>query len=384
MPAQESHEIDPAKLGERLSSLPGIAELRRAAGGAQVYLVGGVVRDLLLGRLRADLDLAVEGDVRPLAAALGGEMVEHDRFSTASVRIGELEVDIARTRAESYPHPGALPEVRPAPLAEDLARRDFTVNAMAVPLRGTPELIDPRGGLDDLRAGLLRVLHERSFADDPTRALRGARYAARFRFALEPGTEALLAEADLSTVSGDRVIAELARIAAESRPSAALELIASWGLLELGKGPRLAAALERVFERSEWAEYADRETAILLAVAPGDRPLQLRRRAGKLARARPGSAAESVYLASGHAAEVLALARASGAAWLDDYVARLRHYELEIDGFDLIDAGVPEGPAIGLGLDAALEAKLNGEISGAEQELRVALEAAQGAEKRDH
>jgi tRNA nucleotidyltransferase (CCA-adding enzyme) len=81
---------------------------------------------------------------------------------------------------------------------------------------------------------------------------------------------------------------------------------------------------------------------------------------------------------------VLALARASGAAWLDDYVARLRHYELEIDGFDLIDAGVPEGPAIGLGLDAALEAKLNGEISGAEQELRVALEAAQGAEKRDH
>ena len=156
-------------------------------------------------------------------------MTAHERFGTATVRVGDLVVDLARSRAEAYEHPGALPAVTPAPIAEDLARRDFTINAMALPLTGEAELIDPHGGLDDLRAGRLRVLHEGSFVDDPTRALRAARYAARFGFGLEPRTEELLRAADLSTVSDDRVQAELRRIAAEDDPAAALALILAWG-----------------------------------------------------------------------------------------------------------------------------------------------------------
>src|SRR4051794_7438973 len=149
----------------------------RAAASEPVYLVGGAVRDLLLGRGRADIDLVVEGDAAALAAQLGADVVSHERFATAKVGLAGHEIDIAAARSETYPDPGALPVVEPAAGIEaDLARRDFTINAMAVPLREEPWLIDPYGGGADLEAGLLRVLHERSFADDPTRALRAARY----------------------------------------------------------------------------------------------------------------------------------------------------------------------------------------------------------------
>jgi tRNA nucleotidyltransferase (CCA-adding enzyme) len=375
-----TREIDPGLLPERLDALEGIAELREAARGQPVYLVGGAVRDLLLGKERTDLDLAVDGEIAPLANALGGELIEHERFSTGGVSAGELYVDIARTRRESYPSPGALPEVSPAPLEQDLARRDFTINAMAVPLEGEPELIDPHGGLDDLRGGVLRILHPDSFVDDPTRALRAARYVARLELALDPDTEPALLLADMAAVSEDRVTAELARIAGEERPSAALKLVAEWGVLDLGSGARLAEAVETLFERQpEWAEFADRETAILLAVAPGDHPSRLRGRATKLARVSTGSPAQRWHLADGHPPPVLALARAADAEWIDDYVTRLRHVELEIWGYDLLEAGIPEGPEIGRGLDAALNARLNGEVSNRDEELRVALEAARGS-----
>ena len=370
-------QIDPAELPQRLDALEGIEQLREAARGLSAFLVGGAVRDLLLGERRTDIDVAVEGEIAPLAEALGGEVVEHERFSTATVSAGELELDIARTRRERYPEPGALPEVAPAPLAEDLSRRDFTINAMALPLEGQPLLIDPHGGLDDLQAGVVRFLHGDSFIDDPTRALRAARYVARLGFELDPATESALRQADLSTVSEDRVTAELARIAAEQRPSAALERVADWRLLGLGAGPKVARALEELFEsRPEWHEFADRETAILLAVAPGEHPARLRAAATKLARAEPASPAQRWHLADGHPAPVLALARVAGADWLDDYVGRLRHVKLEIWGYDLLAAGVPEGPAIGRGLDAALRARLNGEVSSRDEELRVALQAA--------
>jgi tRNA nucleotidyltransferase (CCA-adding enzyme) len=232
--------------------------------------------------------------------------------------------------------------------------------------------------VDDLRAGVLRVIHDGSFVDDPTRALRAARYVARLGLEPEPQTKKLLGEADLSTVSDDRVVAELARIAAEERPAVPLELLTSWGVLDLGTAARLAAELQRLFEGNpEWRGFADPETSILLAAAPGDHPAQLRQRAAKLAKHDPpGSPAQIQVLAHGHVPEVLAIARAAGASWLDDYVARLRHVELEISGEDLIEAGIPEGPAIGRGLNAALLAKLDGEISGHEDELRVALAAA--------
>src|SRR5581483_7318244 len=185
-------KIDPSLLPERLGELAGLDRVREAAAGLAAYLVGGSVRDLLLGRERADIDVAVEGDaIDELAERLGGAARTHERFATATVRTDGLEIDLAATRAEAYPRPGALPEISPAPLRDDLARRDFTINAMAVPLASPSDLVDPHGGLGALERGELRVLHDRSFVDDPTRALRAARYMSRYGFTLEPSTAEL-------------------------------------------------------------------------------------------------------------------------------------------------------------------------------------------------
>ncbi len=369
-----SSQIDPAHLPELVEALPGIEALRGIAEIVPAYLVGGAVRDLLLGIEGVDLDLAIDGDPDALAGAPGFELEREGLFLTGRLELGELKIDVARTRAESYPHPGALPEVRPAPIAEDLARRDFTVNAMAFPLAGDGELLDPHGGLDDLRAGVLRVLHDRSFIDDPTRALRAARYAARFGFDLEPGSARLLAAADLSTVSDDRVQGELGRLAAEEDPAKALRLIVDWGLmLPLDpEAPGRVAEVTRLATTPPWVGWADRELAVELAMV---RPLPQVR---ELVSATPERPSEAVRLAEPWDAAQLLVARALGAEWLDRYAEQWRHLRLEITGEDLIAEGIPQGPAIGHGLEAALSGKLDGELSGREEELRIALAAARG------
>jgi len=369
MPSSRGNEDD---LGAAVSrAIPELDRLREAAAGAPLYLVGGAVRDLLLGQPRADVDVVVEGDAVEVARRLGGEALEHERFSTAKATLGDLQVDLASARAESYPSPGALPEVRPAGLNEDLARRDFTVNAMALPLQGEPELIDPHSGSSDLEAGLLRVLHDRSFVDDPTRALRAARYAARFGFELEPLTAELLREADLGTVSGDRRAAELLRLASEPQAARGLQLASEWGLVRPRHGAdELLPAVEALLAEPPWSEIAARPRAILVAaVGPAGREAEL-------AAAQPSRPSEGVQLTLGARPEELVLARAMGAEWLDDYLREWRNVGLEIDGADLIAAGVPEGPAVGRGLEEALRRKLDGEIDGRENELEVALRAA--------
>lgn len=353
-------------------------ELRavREAAVEPAYVVGGAVRDLLLGRARADLDLVVEGAAAALASRLGADVVSHERFATAKVSLNGHEIDIATARTESYPEPGALPVVEPAARVEaDLARRDFTINAMAIQLDGGSDLIDPHGGQADLAAGLLRVLHSGSFADDPTRALRAARYAARFGFELEPETETLLREADLSTVSIDRRDAELLRLAGETEAPRAFALVAEWGLLDLREGGnQLMADLTELLQASLWGEFAPRDRALLAAA--------LGQGGGEeaLAEARPARPSEAVALAAGHDPVELALARALGAEWLDRYLAEWRDVRLEIDGEALIAAGIPQGPAIGRGLDEALRRKLDGEIAGRDQELELALEVARSGD----
>jgi tRNA nucleotidyltransferase (CCA-adding enzyme) len=359
-------------LAEALARVhPELGAVREAAQ-EPVYLVGGAVRDLLLGRGRADIDLVVEGDAATLASRLGAGAVSHERFATAKVGLDGHEVDIAAARAESYPHPGALPVVSPAAHVEaDLARRDFTINAMAIPLRGEPRLIDPYGGRADLTAGLLRVLHPRSFEDDPTRALRAARYAARFGFELEPETAALLREADLGTVSADRRDAELRRLAGEAEAPRAFALLAEWGLVDLRKGgAELAARVADLLASELWTGLAPRDRA-LFAAALGPRGGE-----EELAAAHPEQPSDAVALAARRGPVELVLARALGAEWLDRYLAEWRDVALEIDGQDLMAAGVPQGPAIGRGLQEALRRKLDGEIAGREEEMAVALEAA--------
>jgi tRNA nucleotidyltransferase (CCA-adding enzyme) len=359
---------------------PELSAVREAAL-EPVFVVGGAVRDLLLGRGRADLDLVVEGDAFALAARLGAEPLAHERFGTAKVRLEGYEVDIAAARSEAYAAPGTLPEVAPAPLAEDLQRRDFTVNAMAIPLAGETELIDPHGGGADLEAGLLRVLHPASFVDDPTRALRAARYASRLGLSLEPETEALLRATDLGTISDDRRRAELLRLAAEPEAVRGFGLLTGWGLMALREseidrgidGLELAGEVATLLEAPPWSEVAPRPPA-LIAAALGPAGVE----AG-LAAADPQRPSDAVDLARGLDPVALVLARALGATWLDRYVSEWHQVSLEIDGGDLLAAGVPQGPALGRGLDAALRLKLDGEICGREQELAAALEASRGS-----
>ncbi len=350
---------------------PELATVREAAR-EPVYLVGGAVRDLLLGRPKADVDLAVAGEVGALAGRLGAITAEHERFGTVKVELDGHEVDLAGLRTERYPEPGALPVVsRAGSVEEDLARRDFTINAMAIPLQGEARLIDPFGGERDLEAGLLRVLHDRSFGDDPTRAIRAARYASRFGFALEPRTEELVRGTDLSTVSADRRRAELERLAAEERAYEGFQLLAEWGAIDLRPGGlNLMEAVGELLRRPQWAEAVPRERA-LVAAALG--PAGAEEVLASMWVPKPG---EGVDLAERRDPVELILARAMGADWLDLYLSRWRKVELEIDGDDLIAAGIEEGPAIGRGLRAARNRKLEGEVHGREEELAAALAAA--------
>src|SRR5919202_5065592 len=216
-----------------LRAAPGAGPaLDALAGEPAVHVVGGAVRDALLEQVPRELDFVVEGDARPVArraaGRLGGEVLVHERFGTVIVRAPGVTFDVASARTETYPAPGALPEVRAgATLREDLARRDFTVNAMAVRLADGARTAWP-GAQEDLAARVLRVLHRASFRDDPTRLLRLARYGARLGFVPDPDTDALAEEAvaggAVGTVSGGRLGAELRLLLRERQPPALVAL----------------------------------------------------------------------------------------------------------------------------------------------------------------
>src|SRR6478672_11974818 len=199
-----------------------LRELGRSADGEGIglYLVGGVVRDLLLKRENWDLDLTVEGDGIAFARAVSERyragLAVFERFATSRLVFLEgLKIDIATTRRESYPRPAALPDVESASLNEDLYRRDFTINAMAIQLNTARfgRLSDPYGGRQDLKAKTLRVLHTCSFRDDPTRIFRAIRFEQRFGFRLERTTMRLLAQAAstnlIQQLSGPRLQNEI-------------------------------------------------------------------------------------------------------------------------------------------------------------------------------
>ena len=370
--------LDPDALAASVEALPGVPQLRAAAGDVPIHLVGGAVRDLL-HLVPPDLDVAVEGDPAPIARQLGGEVHAHERFGTVRTVVEGRPVDLARTRTETYPEPGALPVVSWAGIDEDLARRDFTVTAMAVPRSGEPRVLDPFGGAADLEAGLLRVLHERSFEDDPTRAIRAARYASRLDLDLEERTRTWLEASDLRTVSAERAEAELRRLAAEPQALRALALLVEWGVVEADL--ELGARAHAFATAAGYAGLADPAAVLLAASAV---------RAGsysagaELPAARDLAAADAGLPPSaltahgrGRAGVELVIARALGANWIDSYVSEWRGVRLEIGGADLLSAGVRQGPEVGRGLAAALGAKLDGKVAGREAELDAALRAAE-------
>jgi tRNA nucleotidyltransferase (CCA-adding enzyme) len=206
-----------------------------------LYIVGGPVRDCLLRRTVTDLDLTTEGDALTLARTaaheLGGAWKKFERFGTAKLFFPgrSSPIDLATTRTETYTHPGALPDVTRGTIHTDLVRRDFTFNALAIRLDGDHqgELIDRHDGEQDLRQGLVRVLHARSFEDDPTRLFRGARFEQRFSFAFAPDTLQLIPPAlpVLDQVSGDRIRHELELIFCEVQPLKSLLRLHELGIL---------------------------------------------------------------------------------------------------------------------------------------------------------
>ncbi len=207
--------------------------------GQSLYLVGGVVRDLLLGRTNLDLDLVVEGNAIELAQKLTeinpGKIITHPRFNTATIQWDKWSVDLATARSETYTKPGALPTVKPSSINSDLFRRDFTINTMAIYLNPGHygKLIDLHRGKDDLEHTLLRVLHEKSFTDDATRILRGLRYEQRLNFRLEPTTLQLLKRdiPMLDTISGDRIRHEFELMLKEKYPERILRRAEELGVL---------------------------------------------------------------------------------------------------------------------------------------------------------
>jgi tRNA nucleotidyltransferase (CCA-adding enzyme) len=407
---------------ERMRELPGAEELLDlAAGRDDVEIVGGAVRDLLLERAPRELDVVVASDAsafaRDLASSLGippgahtggsSGIALHERFGTALVWWQGGRVDIARRRAEAYSAPGALPDVRAGTPEQDLLRRDFTVNAIAVVLGG------PRMGslsavphaLEDLTGSRLRVLHERSFVDDPTRLLRLARYLARLGFEPEQHTAELAAQAiadgGLSGVSGARVGAELRLLLEEPDPLAALASLSELGILQaLHPGLRFERQLARralaalpgngrpevlllaalllgisgdppadperpMLALLDHLEFTagDRDRVITSALAAPLLPerLEAARTPSQIGEAARGVPIEAVALARSLAeVEGRPAAAAAAARWLSD----LRHVRLQITGDDLLAAGISPGPEIGRRLGLALQRKLDGELDG--------------------
>jgi tRNA nucleotidyltransferase (CCA-adding enzyme) len=403
-----------SELGARVEELVGMDRVLPAlAGLPPAYLVGGAVRDLLLGAGGVDLDLAFEGDARAaareLAHRLGGEAEDHERFGTASVQADDLRLDLATARRERYRHPGELPEVEPAPIVEDLGRRDFSVNAMAIALADAQRgrLLDPHGGRADLEAATIRVLHRHSFVDDPTRILRGVRLEARLGFAFDPETEALaraaVVERVLDTVSRNRLGHELMVLLGESRRREALarlvDLEASGALHPalVDVDVEAAAAAGRAAEVTG-ADPALAGLAGLLAARPHELEglvaglgldAETRGRAVRAARSAPALANELRAdaapsdlhrLLHEEPPEALALSVALGAPpnAVSRYLGEVAGVALEIGGDDLVAAGVEPSAAIGRALEETLRRKLDGRVAGRDEELRCALRLALG------
>jgi tRNA nucleotidyltransferase (CCA-adding enzyme) len=381
--------------------------------GAPAYAVGGFVRDLLTGAAPPDVDLVIEGDgvdfARRLAEEIGGTVLVHRSFGTASIEGGRApagagldgvalgRVDVASARRERYATAGALPDVEPADLREDLRRRDFSVNAMALAL--APDrfgrLLDPLGGQGDIRRCRLRVLHPLSFVEDPTRVFRAARYASRLGFRPDAATLAAIRLAvehpNYVALSGQRLWREIELAAAEPRARLVFERLVRWGATSLwnldGATSRYLASSERLWR---WARSAgvvvDPAELALLALTLGRPSEMVERSLDRLALTGEPRARLEAGMLAGPLARQLEAARlapsavserldaapeaAALAAWLRGgararrriqwYLAQGRAVRPRLTGRDLLALGVPPGPRVGVALGMLRRHRLDG------------------------
>ncbi len=401
------------------------------ACGVPVFLIGGAVRDLLLDIPNLDIDVVVEGDgvelAERLAEAFSGKCSVHTRFGTATVRLdGGWKIDVASARTEHYVRPAALPSVEFAGLKDDLYRRDFTMNAMAVQLNldAFGRLIDYFGGRGDLEDGLVRVLHNLSFIDDPTRIFRAIRFEQRYRFTMESQTEALLQYAlesqFLDSLSSDRIRDELVLLLSEPDPVPAIHRMAHLLVLEhihrhLAFDEAVLEELHRTTRIIDWIADLDPPVAFdrwavyLIPLLRDMTPSEVRGLARRLhftqrvidalsqAReaadmvlaalsAEPDLKPSQVYdlLCDMPAESIVHLIVRAGEGSIAErhlgaYLTTHRHVRLVVAGADLLSAGFAPGPGYGRVLRQVLTEKLDGAIAGPEQERQRLFELAEAS-----
>jgi tRNA nucleotidyltransferase (CCA-adding enzyme) len=374
--------------------------------GERIYLVGGVVRDLLLGKANLDLDLVVEGDAIGLARQLKktnqGKITTHPRFNTAKLQWNNWSIDLTTARSETYDKPGALPTVQPSSIEDDLSRRDFTINAIAIGLNlgYYGKLVDPHGGRDDLKAKLIRVLHEKSFTDDATRIWRSLRYEQRLDFHLERKTLKLL-QRDipmLDTISADRIRYEIECILNEKYPEKVFRRAQELAVL-----PKLHPALkgdgwlvEKFEQARKLCSPEPPQVGLYLALLAypltseeTERLISRLRLPKSLAQdlrdtmtlkgkmrllATPGMSPSGIYrlLANYSSSAMMAnsLATESPAASqnIHLYLTRLKDIEISLTGDDLMRLGVAPGPHIRDIIDMLHKARLDGKITSKQDE----------------
>jgi tRNA nucleotidyltransferase (CCA-adding enzyme) len=341
------------------------------------HLVGGGPRDLELGLGVRDLDVVTETPVLPLAEALGRRYgvrpTCHPAFLTCSLPLGTLTLDLAGARSEHYPHPGALPVVSPSTLARDLARRDFSVNTFALGLRAPHPLVSVRGAARDLHLKRLRVLHARSFCDDPTRAVRGSRLAGRLGLTYTAATQralhaALGAEAH-AAVAPARLRGELLLTFAEAAVAPTLAHLAASGALEPLYGLQHTPLVAQLDALKAQGEVPPESYLLGLLTVLSDAAAAahvhrfgwphklLRARERVLRAAPPRSDAEGAVQRARHAQEA-------------GRPAPPAHPQLR--GSDVLDLGLPAGPEVGRVLGALAQARRRGQVASFADELELA------------
>ncbi len=376
--------------------------------GQELYIVGGVVRDLFLGRANFDFDLVVEGDAISLAKRLArdsqAKLTVHSLFGTAKLDYPGFSLDLATARSETYSKPGALPTVKPGSLKDDLIRRDFSINAMALHLNPQRfgELIDLHHSKDDLERHLIRVLHDKSFIDDATRILRAIRYEQRLSFKLETETEKLLRRdvAMLDTISGDRIRHELELILKEDEPERAIVRAKELGVLsQLHPALKGNGRLSKIFSQARQLDIRvslpilylcllvynlnarENENFIVHLNFPKNsaeamrQTVQLKAQLHKLTN--PKLKASEIYrLLHGYSAtaiqaNVLASESLIASQNLLLYLNKLRYVKPLLNGEDLKKMGIPAGPKVGEILGALQKARLDGEVSTGKDEEKL-------------
>lgn len=365
--------------------------------GTRTFLVGGPVRDLLLGISGPDLDVAVESSPdlvgRALAERFGTRFVYHRRFMSGTVQLADgSHIDITRTRTEEYPRPAVLPRVRPACIEDDLVRRDFTINALALEL--TPgsfgRLIDPHRGRLDLVRRQVRVLHEASFRDDPTRSFRAIRFAVRLGFEIEPDTLALMRSAIRGGFPGlltpERVLYELRLVCAEPLVLPMVEALLKEKLLhacfDSVNGSGLLHRLQRLDDCDPELRFVFLLSRLPLTdrlpVTAGERDAArairgFGRLRPRLARARrPSTVYRLLAPIPGEALKVLARTEAAATAKpIRLYLDRLRHVRTVVDGRFLRSLGLKPGAAFRRIIENVHAARLDGRVGTREQEIEL-------------